>query len=29
MANGSILTEGNADEIRRDERVLEAFLGGE
>ncbi len=29
MANGSILTEGSAEEIRRDERVLEAFLGGE
>jgi ABC-type branched-subunit amino acid transport system ATPase component len=29
MANGSILTEGSADEIRKDARVLEAFLGGE
>jgi ABC-type branched-subunit amino acid transport system ATPase component len=29
MANGSILTEGSADEIQKDARVLEAFLGGE
>ena len=29
MANGSILAEGSADEIRKDARVLEAFLGGE
>ena len=29
MANGGILTEGSADEVRKDARVLEAFLGGE
>ena len=29
MANGSILTEGSADEVQKDARVLEAFLGGE
>jgi branched-chain amino acid transport system ATP-binding protein len=29
MANGSILTEGSAEEIQKDARVLEAFLGGE
>lgn len=29
MANGSILTEGSAEEIQKDSRVLEAFLGGQ
>ena len=29
MANGAILTEGSADEVQKDARVLEAFLGGE
>ena len=29
MANGSILTQGSAEEIQKDARVLEAFLGGQ
>ncbi len=28
MAEGKLLMEGSADEVRNDERVLEAFLGG-
>ena len=28
MANGKLLLEGNAETVRSDERVLEAFLGG-
>ncbi len=28
MADGKLLMEGSAEEVRNDERVLEAFLGG-
>jgi branched-chain amino acid transport system ATP-binding protein len=28
MANGALLLEGRADEVRRDRRVREAYLGG-
>jgi ABC-type branched-subunit amino acid transport system ATPase component len=29
MANGQLLMEGNADTVRSDARVLDAYLGGE
>lgn len=29
MANGKLLMEGNADSVRSDQRVLDAYLGGE
>jgi branched-chain amino acid transport system ATP-binding protein len=29
MSEGAKLAEGTADEVRRDERVLEAYLGGQ
>jgi branched-chain amino acid transport system ATP-binding protein len=28
MANGQLLSEGTADEVARDPRVIEAYLGG-
>jgi branched-chain amino acid transport system ATP-binding protein len=28
LANGALLLEGNADEVRRDPRVQDAYLGG-
>jgi len=29
MAAGSVLTQGNMDDIRKDQRVLEAYLGSQ
>jgi branched-chain amino acid transport system ATP-binding protein len=28
MAQGAVLTRGNVEEVRRDERVIEAYFGG-
>jgi branched-chain amino acid transport system ATP-binding protein len=29
LAEGSVLTQGTMNEVRRDARVLDAYLGGE